>query len=243
MCLTPTTSRRRCHRYGSAGIACAVSTTSRYTAQDVYAGLLSEEYAEQRRALFDATKAKADVEKGSPPLQSNTVSFQVVDGEGNAVSMVNSNYMGFGTGLTPDGCGFSLQNRGANFVLEEGHPNELKGGKRPYHTIIPAMALQDGELYCSFTLMGGFMQPQGHVQVMLSMIDFKVLIAPTQSACDVDRRCADRVLEELFVLLPRPTISHPRRHTFTFFRWSHNVPSICPVSASVRLKHSLDAHP
>ena len=98
---------------------------------------------------------------GSPTAYSDTVSFQVVDREGNGLSFINSLFMGFGSCIVPKGVGFALQNRGGNFTLEEGHLNQLQGGKRPYHSIIPCMLTRDGELYATMTNMGGFMQPRG----------------------------------------------------------------------------------
>lgn len=132
--------------------------------------LLNKERISRRALdLFDPEKA---VVEGKPTPSSCTVSFQVVDELGNAMSFVNSNYMGFGTGLTPKNCGFTLQNRGAGFSLDSNHPNALAPKKRPYHTIIPAMLTHSdtGELYASLSNMGGFMQPQGHLQLVIELV-------------------------------------------------------------------------
>jgi gamma-glutamyltranspeptidase/glutathione hydrolase len=134
--------------------------------------LLSKEYAVQRRKQIQPKAALEQVAPGIPRAGSDTVYFCVVDGDGNACSFINSNYMGFGTGIVPRGWGFSLQNRGCNFSLDARHPNHLEPRKRPYHTIIPALLTrEDGSLYGPFGVMGGFMQPQGHVQTLIALLD------------------------------------------------------------------------
>ncbi|KAI9338104.1 gamma-glutamyltranspeptidase [Zopfochytrium polystomum] len=150
-------------------------------------GMLSKSYlADRASTLISAEKASSNIIHGSPANSSDTVYFSVVDAAGNACSFIISNYEGFGTCVIPKGCGFTLQNRGSNFTLEEGHPNCIAPGKRPYHTIIPAMATKNGNLYMSYGVMGGFMQPQGHVQVLLNVHAFGF---DPQSALDAPRVC------------------------------------------------------
>jgi gamma-glutamyltranspeptidase / glutathione hydrolase len=133
--------------------------------------LLSKEYAEQRRKLINSDRAARNIKPGIQDGP-NTIYLTVADREGNMVSLIQSNYRGMGSGMTPPGLGFVLQNRGESFNLKEGHANTYAPGKRPFHTIIPAFITKDGKPFMSFGVMGGDMQPQGHVQIVVNMIDF-----------------------------------------------------------------------
>ena len=151
--------------------------------------LIAKSYAEQRRKLIQTDKALSDVEPGDPKLGgADTTYFCVVDKDRNCVSMIQSNYSGFGSGVIPPDLGFGLQNRGTLFALDEKHPNRLEPHKRPFHTIIPAMALKDGKPWLVFGVMGGDMQPQGHVQVLCNLIDFGMNVQAAGEAPRVEHR-------------------------------------------------------
>ncbi|MBI4718406.1 MAG: gamma-glutamyltransferase [Planctomycetes bacterium] len=149
------------------------------------AELISKPYAAGRRALLDPRQASQKLDPGDPRLaQGDTIYLTVADGERNMVSLVQSNYRGFGSGLVPDGLGFVLHDRGELFSLAEGHPNVYAPHKRPFHTIIPGFVTREGRPWLSFGVMGGDMQPQGHVQVLSNLIDFGMNV---QEAADAAR--------------------------------------------------------
>ncbi len=133
--------------------------------------LISKEYADERRKLINPDRAARRIEPGLPDSP-NTIYMTVADKDGNMVSLIQSNYRGMGSGMTPTGLGFVLQNRGESFTLQEGEFNTFEPGKRPFHTIIPGFITKDNEPFMSFGVMGGAMQPQGHTQIVVNMVDF-----------------------------------------------------------------------
>jgi gamma-glutamyltranspeptidase/glutathione hydrolase len=135
--------------------------------------LISKSYADKRRKLINPDRAGRSYPVGNPNLEDgDTIYLTVADKEGNVISLIQSNYRGMGSGMTPEGLGFCLQDRGELFTLEEGHFNTYESKKRPFHTIIPAFVTKDGKPLMSFGVMGGAMQPQGHTQILINMIDF-----------------------------------------------------------------------
>jgi gamma-glutamyltranspeptidase/glutathione hydrolase len=146
--------------------------------------LRSKEHARERRKLIDPRRAAVGVEPGA--LGSDTVYVAAVDGKRNCCSLIQSIYQHFGSGMTPPGLGFAMQNRGSGFSLDPSHPNRIEGGKRPFHTIIPALALRGGRPWFVFGVMGADMQPQGQVQVLVNMLDFGMTVQAAGEAPRID---------------------------------------------------------
>lgn len=151
------------------------------------ATLISKEYARERRKLLSAERSAAAVPAGDLQLeQGDTVYLTTADRDGNMVSLIQSNYCGMGSGMTPGELGFVLQNRARLFALDASHANVVAPGKRPFHTIIPAFVLQDGNPLISFGLMGGAMQPQGHAQVIVNLRDFTMNLQEAGDAARIN---------------------------------------------------------
>jgi gamma-glutamyltranspeptidase/glutathione hydrolase len=151
------------------------------------AELISKPYAASRRALIDPKAAASSYPAGDAALESgDTIYLTVADAEGNMVSLIQSNYRGMGSGMTPGDLGFVLQDRAELFALDENHANVVEPGKRPFHTIIPAFVMKDGKPLISFGLMGGGMQPQGHAQVIVNMVDFGMNLQEAGDAARVN---------------------------------------------------------
>jgi gamma-glutamyltranspeptidase/glutathione hydrolase len=135
--------------------------------------LLSKGYARRRAQLIDLERASREVPAGDPVLEHGDTTFLVAaDSDGMMVALIQSNYSGFGSGYVVPELGFGIQDRGSLFNLDEDHPNALVPGKRPFHTIIPAFLGENGTPDMAFGVMGGSMQPQGHVQVVVNLVDF-----------------------------------------------------------------------
>jgi gamma-glutamyltranspeptidase/glutathione hydrolase len=135
--------------------------------------LISKEYAAERRKLINPNRASKHFDAGNPALKDgDTIYLTVADKDGNMVSLIQSNYRGFGSGMMPDGLGFMFQDRGEMYSLNEGENNTYAPGKRPFHTIIPAFMTKDGQPIMSFGVMGGAYQPMGHTQIVMNVVDF-----------------------------------------------------------------------
>ena len=168
------------------------------------ARLLAKDYAKKRAALIDPGKANCSVPNGDP-VGSNTTYLTVVDKDGNIASWIESVYDEFGSGLTAEGMGFIMQNRGALFTLEPGHPNVLAGGKRPFHTIIPAF-MEKGDQHIGFGIMGGANQPLAHAQFASNIIDFGMNIQAALEAPRFTKRNAAGCDVSIEVRVPAATL-------------------------------------
>jgi len=162
------------------------------------AKLISKEYADERRKLIDPDKAAATYPAGDAMLETgDTIYMTVADSDGNMISLIQSNYGGMGSGMTPGDLGFMLQNRGALFSLQEGHANVFEPGKRPFHTIIPAFVMKDGKPFMSFGVMGGSIQPQGHVEILVNVIDFGMNIQEAGDAARIRHTGSSQPTDEV----------------------------------------------
>ncbi|MFC5571210.1 gamma-glutamyltransferase [Lysobacter yangpyeongensis] len=166
------------HLFAEAKKLAFADRAASYADPDFYktpvAKLLSKEYARERGKLIAMDKAMKAAEPGVIPQlnEGDTIYLTVADPDGMMVSLIQSNYRGMGSGMAPPGLGFIFQDRGEQFVLKAGHPNSFAPGKRPFHTIIPAFITRDGKPWLSFGVMGGAMQPQGHAQIVMNLVDF-----------------------------------------------------------------------
>jgi gamma-glutamyltranspeptidase / glutathione hydrolase len=184
----------------------AFADRNRYLADPEHAAvpvaeLLSPAYAQGRAALIDPGRARKAAAPGHVGAAADTVYLTTADADGNVVSLINSLYFAFGSGMVAGDTGIALQNRGCGFVLDPAHPNCLAPGKRPLHTIIPAMLLKDGRPLLSFGVMGGDMQPQGHVQVVSHLLDGDCTIQeaidpPRFNYLGTDRVALERALRD-----------------------------------------------
>lgn len=182
------------HHFRIEAVKLALADRNRYVADPEQVAvptqaLLSKDYAQGRAAAIHPQRALAPVRAGLAPVGTDTVYLTAADGDGMVVSIINSLYFPFGSGIAVGDSGIVLHNRGAGFVMEPGHPNSVAPGKRPLHTIIPAMLLRDGQLLISFGVMGGDHQAQAHVQVVSNLVDFGLNV---QEALDFHRfHCLD----------------------------------------------------
>jgi gamma-glutamyltranspeptidase / glutathione hydrolase len=166
------------HLFAEAKKLAFADRAASYADPDYYrtpvAKLISKDYARDRGKLISMDKAMKSAEPGVIPQlnEGDTIYLTVADADGMMVSLIQSNYRGMGSGMAPPGLGFIFQDRGEQFVLKDGHPNSFAPGKRPFHTIIPAFITKEGKPWLSFGVMGGAMQPQGHAQIVMNLVDF-----------------------------------------------------------------------